>query len=73
MNTIGHTKPRIRTFADSIGLPVQGKLMRMPNKHYGVGNEHSYPRYMDEAGNEYLMSDDGKQCTCAIRKDGRIF
>ena len=64
---------KVRAYADSIGLPVQGNLKRMPNKHYGVGNEHSYPWYIDEVGNEYLMSDDGKQCTCAISKDGRIY
>ncbi len=44
----------------------------MPNKHYGMDDKHSYPWYIDEAGNEYLLEDDGSACTCIVTADGGI-
>lgn len=63
---------KCRAYADSVGFPVSGKLRRMPNKHYGMDDKHSYPWYIDEAGNEYLLEDDGSACTCIVTADGGI-
>jgi len=49
-----------------------GKLRRMPDKYYGMDNEHHYPWYMDEANNEYLMDDNGSVCGCIVTADGKI-
>ena len=61
-----------REYAKSIGFEVVGKLKRMPNKHYGMDDKHSYPWYIDEAKNEYLMDDNGRACSCIVEADGRI-
>ena len=61
-----------REYAKYCGVKVVGKLKRMPNKHYGMDDSHSYPWYIDDAGNEYLMADDGHACTCIVEADGRI-
>lgn len=61
-----------REYAKSFGISVVGRLRRMPDKEYGIGGR--YPWYMDDAGNEYLMSKErGKWvCTCIVTADGRI-
>lgn len=62
---------KIREEAERMGLAPVGKLKRMPDIHYGIGNRH-YPWYMDEAGNEFLLSDDGKELGCIITADGGV-
>lgn len=61
----------IRKEAESWGHPVVGKLKRMPDVYYGMGSAH-YPLWMDEAGNEYCLSDDGKKLGCIITADGGV-
>lgn len=63
---------KARDYAKSVGFTVVGKLRRMPDKYYGMDNEHHYPWYMDEAGNEYLMKDNGVSCGCIVTADGKI-
>lgn len=48
-----------------------GKLKRMPDIYYGIGNAH-YPWYMDEAGNEFCLTNDGKELACIITADGGV-
>ena len=55
-----------REYAKSFGISVVGRLKRMLDKEYGIGGH--YPWYMDDAGNEYLMSKEGGKwvCTCIV-------
>ena len=62
---------KIREAAARMGIVPVGKLTRMPDVYYGVGNNH-YPWYKDEAGNEFLLSDDGKELDCIITADGGV-
>lgn len=61
----------VRDYAKSVGFTVVGKLKRMPDKYYGMDNEHHYPWYIDEAGNEYLMDDRSRQY-CIITAEGHV-
>lgn len=62
-----------REYAKSRGVVVVGKLKRMPDRYYGVRNDH-YPWYLDEAGNEFLMDRrDGKMvCGCIVLSNGGV-
>ena len=60
-----------REYAKSVGHTVVGKLKRMPNKHYGMDDKHSYPWWVDEAGNEYLIDNKSEQF-CIIKADGGV-
>lgn len=60
-----------REYARANGFEIVGKLKRMPDKYYGVQNSH-YPWFIDEAGNEYDMSDDGRGCVCIVTADGGV-
>lgn len=60
-----------REYAKAVGHKVVGKLKRMPNKHYGMDNKHSYPWWIDEAGNEYLIDKKAEQF-CIITADGGV-
>ena len=62
----------VREFAAEVGFQIVGKLKRMPNMRDSLNDETGYPWYMDEAGNEYLMSVDGKRCVCIITADGGV-
>lgn len=57
---------KIREYAEAHGVTVVGKLKRMPDVKKGE------PWYMDEAGNEFLMSPDRKDCVCIITADGGV-
>ena len=61
-----------REYAKSRGISVVGRLKRMPDKEYGIGGH--YPWYMDDDGNEYLMSKECGRwaCTCIVTADGGI-
>lgn len=62
----------IREYAKSIGFEVVGKLKRLPDVYYGMGNNNHYPLWIDEAGNEYCggySKDDGY---CIITADGSV-
>lgn len=48
-------KMTAREYAKAVGHKVVGKLTRMPNRPYGMDNKHSYPWWIDDAGNEYLI------------------
>jgi hypothetical protein len=61
----------VREYAERVGFTIVGKLTRQKNKHYGV-QDNSYPWYMDEAKNEYLMTDDGKNCVCIVTAEGGV-
>ncbi len=60
-----------REYAKLNGFEVVGKLKRMPNKHYGMDDRHSYPWWIDEAGNEYLIDNKAEQF-CIITADGGV-
>ena len=62
----------VREFAAEVGFEVIGKLKRMPNMRNGMNDKKGYPWYMDEAGNEYLMTPDGKRCVCIVTADGGV-
>lgn len=57
--------------AQTFDHTVVGKLKRLKDVGYGVGNNH-YPLWTDEAGNEYLMSDDGKTLECIVTDIGGV-
>ena len=61
----------IREFAKYKNFKIIGKLKRIKDAYYGVGDNH-YPVYIDEANNEYCMSNDGKSCECIITYDGGV-
>ena len=61
----------IRKAAEKMGYSVVGKLKRMPDVYYGLSGKH-YPLWVDEAGNEYCLSDDGKELDCIITADGGV-
>ena len=46
----------VREYAKLKGFEVVGKLKRLPDVYYGVGNKSHYPLWIDEAGNEYCGS-----------------
>lgn len=50
---------------------VVGKLKRLKDMGYGLDGCH-YPLYIDEAGTEYLMSDDGKELQCLVFDNGAV-
>lgn len=60
----------IREYALSKGFEIVGKLKRLPDARYGVGNR-KYPVWIDEAGNEYCGSY-SNGCYCIITADGRV-
>lgn len=53
------------------GFEVVGRLTRMKDTYFGVQYSH-YPLWMDEAGNEYDMSADGKTLECIVTADGGV-
>lgn len=61
---------KVRDLAKNKGFTVVGKLRRLPDARYGFGGH--YPVYVDEAGNEYLPSDDGVTGGCIVTADGGI-
>lgn len=61
----------IRKEAERMGYTVIGKLKRMPDVYYGMGQAH-YPLWVDEAGNEYCLSNDGKELDCIITANGGV-
>ena len=61
---------KIREFAKAHNHEVVGKLRRVKDVQYGFGGH--YPLYMDEANNEYCMTDNGKDCACIVLADGGI-
>lgn len=63
----------IRDYAKSVGFEVVGKLKRLPDAHYGIDNEHTYPLWIDEAGNQYCGSYAKKGgLYCIITADGAV-
>lgn len=61
----------IREAAERWGFSPVGRLRRMPDVHYGMGNAH-YPLWIDEAGNEFCLTNDGKELACIITADGGV-
>ena len=61
----------IRRAAERWGVPPVGRLKRMPDVHCGVTGKH-YQLWMDEAGNEFCLSDDGKELAYIITADGGV-
>ena len=61
----------VRELAKSRGFEIVGKLHRRPDIVYGMDNRH-YPLYIDDAGNEYWMSDDGVTGGCIVTRDGGV-
>ena len=61
----------VRELAKLKDFTVVGKLTRIHDTRYGVDGKH-YPCYMDEAGNEYWMSDDGVTEGCIVTADGGV-
>lgn len=68
---MGKNKMTVREYAKMVGFEVVGKLHRMPDRPYGIGNG-SYPWYMDDAGNEYLMCDNEVSPGCIVTADGKV-
>ena len=62
----------IREYAKNIGFEVVGKLKRLPDVHYGMGNSNNYPLWIDEAGNEYCGSYSKDDSCCIITADGGV-
>ena len=62
----------IREEAEKLGFPPVGNLRRLPDVHYGVDGRH-YPLWIDEAGNEFCLTDDGKELGCIITADGGVY
>lgn len=62
----------IREYAKNIGFEVVGKLKRLPDVHYGMGNSNNYPLWIDEAGNEYCGSYSKNDSYCIITADGGV-
>lgn len=50
---------------------VTGKLKRLKDVEYGL-DDSRYPLYIDEGGNEYLMSGDGKTLVCIVLANGGV-
>ena len=61
----------VREYAKSIGFEVVGKLKRLPDIYYSIGNKHHYPLWIDEAGNEYCGGHKSG-CYCIITADGGV-
>lgn len=61
----------VREYAKSVGFEVVGKLKRMPDVYYGIGNNH-YPLWIDEAGNKYCGSYSKDGDCCIITVDGSV-
>ena len=61
----------LREYAKSKGFEVVGKLRRLPDVHYGMG-DRKYPVWIDEAGNEYCGSYSTDGCFCIITADRRV-
>lgn len=62
----------IREYAKNIGFEVVGKLKRLPDVHYGMGNSNNYPLWIDEAWNEYCGSYSKDDSYCIITADGGV-
>ena len=60
----------VRELAQSRGFTVVGKLKRLPDAKYGIDGH--YAVWIDEAGNEYMPSDDGVTGGCIVTHDGGI-
>ena len=62
-----------RELAAMLGFPVVGKLKRLPDVRYGMGNARD-PLWVDEAGNEYNCGLRGDVCPgCIVDSTGRIY
>ena len=62
----------IREYAKNIGFEVVGKLKRLPDVHYGMGNSKKKKKRIDEAGNEYCGSYSKDDGYCIITADGGV-
>ena len=62
----------IREYAKLKGVEVGGKLSRLPDVYYGMDNNHHYPVWIDEAGNEFCGSYSKDGCYCIITADGGV-
>lgn len=50
---------------------VVGKLKRCKDVGFDFAGNH-YPLWTDEAGNEYIMSEDGKKLECIVTDIGGV-
>lgn len=64
-------KMTVREYAKSVGFEIVGKLKRMPDVYYGMDNNHHYPLWVDEDGNEYC-GDYKHELFCIITSDGAV-
>ena len=60
---------KIRAYAEFVGHQIVGKLARFPKGEAGEGGSRKLRAYIDEAGNEYYVSESG---VCIVTAEGSV-
>jgi hypothetical protein len=60
---------KIREYAEFVGHQIVGKLTRFPKGEACEGGSRKLRAYIDEAGNEYYVSERG---VCIVTADGSV-